>query len=402
MEEFDIAIIGGGPAGIMAAIAASADLNVVLLEKNSSLGSKLLITGGGRCNITNEKPIKKLLNSFHDKNFLKHSFYTFTNEMLLDLFRNRSLDFIVEDNNRVFPETEKSQDILAILKYYLKDITIKYNYEVSDIKKEDNFIINNNIIAEKVIIATGGATFPKTGSTGDGYYLTDNPVTDIKYGLVPLITKKDLSDIAGITLYDVVIKYKTFKIKGNVLISHVGLTGPGILNISSEISRNTDYNILDNGDIELDEVLSVDLCPDVSQEELRVKFTNDFQDKGKTFIKNYLKYFLTNNFIKFFLEHLEIDEETQLSRINKKQKNKLIEALKNFKFEISGFNKDLSHVTLGGINIENINPKTMESTITEDLYFAGEVLEPVGPTGGYNLKIAFSTGYLAGLSASKE
>lgn len=256
MEEFDIAIIGGGPAGIMAAIAASADLNVVLLEKNSSLGSKLLITGGGRCNITNGKPIKKLLNSFHDKNFLKHSFYTFTNEMLLDLFRNRGLDFIVEDNNRVFPETEKSQDILAILKYYLKDITIKYNYEVSDIKKEDNFIINNDIIAEKVIIATGGATFPKTGSTGDGYYLTDNPVTDIKYGLVPLITKKDLSDIAGITLYDVVIKYKTFKIKGNVLISHVGLTGPGILNISSEISRNTDYNILDNGDIELDEIIS--------------------------------------------------------------------------------------------------------------------------------------------------
>ncbi len=390
MEEFDIAVIGGGPAGIMAAIAASADLNVVLLEKNSSLGHKLLITGGGRCNITNEKPIKKLLNSFHDKNFLKHSFYTFTNEMLLDLFRNRGLDFIIEDNNRVFPETEKSQDILAILKDYLKDITIKYNYKVSDIKKENNFVINNDIIAKKVIIATGGATFPKTGSAGDGYCLTDNPVTDIKYGLVPLITKKDLSDIAGITLYD------------NVLISHVGLTGPGILNISSEISRNVDYNILDNADVKLDEVLSVDLCPDFNQEELKTKFTNDFQDKGKTYIKNYLKYFLTNNFIPFFLESVEIEGETQLSRINKKQKNKLVEALKNFKFEISAFNKDLSHVTLGGIAIENINPKTMESTITEDLYFAGEVLESVGPTGGYNLKIAFSTGYLAGLSASKK
>lgn len=402
MEEFDIAVIGGGPAGIMAAIAASADSNVVLLEKNSSLGHKLLITGGGRCNITNEKPIKKLLNSFHDKNFLKHSFYTFTNEMLLDLFRNRGLDFIIEDNNRVFPETEKSQDILAILKDYLKDITIKYNYKVSDIKKENNFVINNDIIAKKVIIATGGATFPKTGSAGDGYCMTDNPVTDIKYGLVPLITKKDLSDIAGITLYDVVIKYKNFKIKDNVLISHVGLTGPGILNISSEISRNVDYNILDNADVKLDEVLSVDLCPDFNQEELKTKFTNDFQDKGKTYIKNYLKYFLTNNFIPFFLESVEIEGETQLSRINKKQKNKLVEALKNFKFEISAFNKDLSHVTLGGIAIENINPKTMESTITEDLYFAGEVLEPVGPTGGYNLKIAFSTGYLAGLSASKK
>ena len=401
MEEFDIAIIGGGPAGIASAIATPKDLNVVLLEKNPSLGCKLLITGGGKCNITNNKPIKKLLNSFHDKNFLKHSFYTFTNEMLLDLFRNKGLDFIVEDNHRVFPETENSKDILAILKDYLKDITIKYNYEVSNIKKEDNFIINNEIIARKIIIATGGVTYPKTGSTGDGYSLTDNPVTDIKYGLVPLITKKDLSDIAGITLYDVIIKYKNFKTQGNILISHVGLTGPGILNISSEISRNLNYNILDNSDVSFNEFLAIDLCPNFNQEELKAKFNNDFQDKGKTYIKNYLKYFLTNNFIPFFLESLDIDEDTQLSRINKKQKNKLVEALKNFKFEIVGFNKDLSHVTLGGIAIEYIDPKTMESTITKDLYFAGEVLEPIGPTGGYNLKIAFSTGYLAGLSASK-
>ena len=169
--------------------------------------------------------------------------------MLLDLFRNKGLDFIVEDNHRVFPETEKSRDILAILKEYLKDITIKYNYEVLNIKKEDNFIINNEIIAKKVIIATGGVTYPKTDSTGDGYNLTDNPVTDIKYALVPLITKKNLSDIAGITLYDVIIKYKNFKTQGNILISHVGLTGPGILNISSEISRNLDYNILENNDV---------------------------------------------------------------------------------------------------------------------------------------------------------
>lgn len=402
MEEFDIAIIGGGPAGMMAAIASSGDLNVVLLEKNSSLGRKLLITGGGRCNITNGKPIKKLLNSFYDKNFLKHSFYTFTNEMLLDLFRNKGLDFIVEENNRVFPETEKASDVLAILKDYLNDVTIKYDYNVSDIKKDEYFIINNDIIAKKVIVATGGSTFSKTGSNGDGYLLSDNPITDIKYALVPLITKKDLSDIAGITLYDVIIKYKNFKIQDNVLISHVGLTGPGILNVSSEISRNADYNILENSDVELNESLAIDLCPDFNQDELRVKFTGDFQDKGKTFIKNYLKYFLTNGFISFFLESIGIDGETQLSRINKKQKNKLIESLKGFKFEIIGFNKDLSHLTLGGIAIDNVNPKTMESTVTENLYFAGEILEPVGPTGGYNLKIAFSTGYLAGLSASKK
>ena len=254
MEEYDIAVVGGGPAGIMAAIAASQNSsNVILLEKNSKLGRKLLMTGGGRCNITNLKPIKKLLNSYSQKNFLKHSFYTFTNEDLLSLFQDKGLNFIEEDNNRIFPETEKSIDILDILTDYLDNIVITYNFEVKSII--DGFIINDEIKADKVIIATGGVTYPQTGCNVKNYSLTKQPLTEIKYGLVPLLTKKDLSDIAGITLYDVVISYNKIKVKDNVLFSHVGLTGPGIINLSNEISESLTYNLLDDGpdfDIEID------------------------------------------------------------------------------------------------------------------------------------------------------
>ena len=398
MEEYEIAIVGGGPAGIMAAIAASRNSSsVVLLEKNSSLGRKLLLTGGGRCNITNQKPIKKLLNIYPQKNFLKHSFFTFTNEMLLSLFQDKGLDFIEEDDNRIFPESEKSSDILDILIDYLDSVVITYNFEVSSIN--EGFLINDKIKADKIIIATGGITYPQTGSDIKNYSLTSQPLTDIKYGLVPLITKKDLSDIAGITLYDVVISYKKSKVKGNVLFSHVGLTGPGIINLSNEISQSLDYNLLENGP-DFDIEIAIDLCPNFTREELQEKFTNDFQLKGKTMLKNYLKLFLTNNFIDYFLIQCGLDGEMQLSKINKKSKNRLIENLKRFTFEITDFNNNLSKVTIGGVDLDNINPKTMESTLIPNLYFAGEVLDLHGPTGGYNLKIAFSTGYLAGLSAS--
>lgn len=401
MEEYEIAVIGGGPAGIMAAIAASRNSSsVILLEKNPSLGRKLLMTGGGRCNITNQKPIKKLLNIYPQKNFLKHSFFTFTNEMLLSLFEDNGLNFIEEDDNRIFPETEKSCDVLKVLTDCLDDVVISYNFEVKTITED--FIINDMIKADKIIIATGGVTYPQTGCNMKNYSLTSQPLTDIRYGLVPLITKKDLSSIAGITLYDVVVSHRKSKVKGNVLFSHVGLTGPGIINLSNEISESISYNLLDDDNLNLNFEIAIDLCPDFTRQQLSEKFTNDFQSKGKTMLKNYLKLFLTNNFIGFFLDECNIDGEIQLSRINKKSKNRLIENLKRFTFEITGFNCDLAKITIGGVDLANVNPKTMESTLTPNLYFAGEVLDVHGPTGGYNLKIAFSTGYLAGLSAGKK
>jgi hypothetical protein len=396
MDEYDIAIIGGGPAGIMAAIAAGRTSRVILLEKNSSLGRKLLMTGGGRCNITNDKPIKQLLTFFNNKNFLKHSFYSFTNEDLFSLF---DFDFITEEDDRVFPSTERSADVLEGLTDKLENVVISYNFEVKTITKD--FVINDCIKADRIIIATGGVTYPQTGCSPDNYFLTSQPITDIRYGLSPLITREDLSDIAGVTLYDVVISYKKTKVRGNVLISHVGLTGPGIINLSNEISEGISYNLLD-GEPEIDLEIAVDLCPDVSREQLLDKFTNDFQAKGKTYIRNYLKQFLTNSFINYFLDRCGIDGELQLSRVNKKSKNRLIENMKRFTFEITDFNGDLAKVTVGGVDLKNVNPKTMESTLIPGLYFAGEVLDLHGPTGGYNLKIAFSTGHLAGLSAGEK
>ena len=393
MKEYDIAVIGGGPAGIMAAIAASRTSRVILLEKNSSLGRKLLMTGGGRCNITNNKPIKQLLTFFNNKNFLKHSFYTFTNEDLFSLF---DFDFIEEDDNRIFPETEKSADVLKALTDKLDNVVISYNFEVKKIT--EGFVINGCIRADKVIIATGGVTYPQTGCSPDNYFLTKHPLTDIRYGLCPLITLEDLSDIAGVTLNDVVISYKKTKVRGNVLISHVGLTGPGIINLSNEISEGISYNLLES-DADIDLEISIDLCPDISREEFGDIFSRDFQRKGKTLLKNYLKMFLTNSFIDYFLNSLNVDGEMQLSRINRKTKNRIIENLKRFTFEITGFSKDLAKVTIGGVDLDYVDSKTMESTLIPNLYFAGEVLDLHGPTGGYNLKIAFSTGYLAGLSA---
>ena len=397
MKEYDIAVIGGGPAGMMAAIAASRNSSsVILLEKNPSLGRKLLLTGGGRCNITNNKPIKQLLNSFNNKNFLKHSFYTFTNEDLFSLF---DFEFIQEDNNRVFPKSEKSIDVLDGLIKKLDNVVISYNFEVKTITED--FIINDKIKTDKIIIATGGVTYPQTGCNIKNYSLTSQPLTDIKYGLSPLITEKDLSDIAGVTLNDVVISYKKSRVRGNVLFSHVGLTGPGIINLSNEISEGISYNLLEN-DPEVDLEIAIDSCPEYAREELFDRFTSDFQSKGKTMLKNYLKLFLTNSFIDFFLGEIDLDGEAQLSRINKKSKNRLVENLKRFSFKIIGFNDNLAKVTVGGVDLKYINPKTMESTLTRNLYFAGEVLDVHGPTGGYNLKIAFSTGYLAGLSASEK
>lgn len=401
MEEYEIAVIGGGPAGIMAAIAASQNSSsVILLEKNPKLGRKLLTTGGGRCNITNAKPIRELLKFYPQKNFLKHAFYTLSNEKLLSFFENKGLKFIEEANNRIFPETEKSIDILKILTDYLEDIIISYNFEVKSI--DEDFVINDKLKADKIIIATGGITYPKTGCSIKNYSLTKQPITDIKYGLSPLITKKDLSDIAGITLYDVIVSYKKTKVKGNVLISHFGLTGPAIIDLSNFISESISYNLLENDNCDINFEIAIDLCPDFSREKLQEKFNQDFQVKGKTMIKNYLKLFLTNNFIDFFLDEINLDRGTQLSRINKKSKNRLIKNLKSFNFKIKGFNNDLAKITVGGIDLNNVNPKTMQSTIIPNLYFAGEVLDLHGPTGGYNLKIAFSTGYLAGLSASEK
>lgn len=220
---------------------------------------------------------------------------------------------------------------------------------------------------------------------------------------MPLIANYHFEDFAGIQLYDVSVSYKDKTYDGDVLISHNGLTGPAILNISNDISEDIDYDLLDEDNLKLEDVeISIDLFPNSNPEELKEKLTKDFQQKGKTFLKNYLKIYLVNSFIPFFLEHNGIDGEVKLANMTKEMTIKLIDGLKKTTLRIDGFNAPLSKITIGGIAADSIDSKTMESIENKGLYFAGEILEPAGPTGGYNLKIAFSTGYLAGRSAAES
>lgn len=445
MKNYKVAIVGGGPAGMMAAIAAGKNLDqefeIVLIEKTDSLGKKLLLTGGKRCNIANASPIKNQLDKFKDKNFLKHSFYTLNNEQLLDIFKEKGLEFR-EEKGRYFPITENSKSILNILKDYLKElkIDILLNNPIKSIakNKKDLFEIKTNktnIYSKKIILATGGISYPQTGSSGDGYKIATafgHSITTLKPGLVPVKVKnEEFRKLSGITLEDIEVSYKQknnsknnqlknskdpIKIRDNVLITHFGLSGPGILDLSNFIvediiQENTYCNSNDYCNKDIDDnfnnekydfndlAISLDLIPKISQEELGIKIANDSRTYGKTKIKNYMKFYLKNRFIEFVLNVANVDGNTTLSNMRKKDKNNIIATLKHLNIEINGLMpKQIAMITCGGVNINEINSKTMESKLAKNLYFAGELLEPFGPTGGYNLQLAFSTGYLAGNS----
>ena len=421
MKKYKVAIIGGGPAGMMAAMAAGQELKkpdeVVLIEKNNVLGKKLLLTGGGRCNITNLTPIKKILNKFQnkEKNFLKHAFYTLDNNSLLKIFEEKGLEFKQEEKGRCFPVTDDANSVLKVLKEYLNDfnIDIILNNSVSSINKgkNDYFTIKTNnetIQSEKIILATGGISYPHTGSTGDGYKIAKDfghSISTITPGAIPLKVEDSLlKQLSGITLEDIVVSYKSKKtcIRGNVLITHFGLSGPAILDISNYISnKNNENNENNKKEILLENTfINIDLTPDITEDELNQRIIADSQTNGKTMIKNYLKYYLKNRFIDFFLNNINVSGNKTISNMTKKDKNKIINNLKHLPIKIEGLPKKAAMITCGGINMVEINPKTMESNLTsgKGLYFAGELLEPYGPTGGYNLQIAFSTGYLAGKS----
>lgn len=438
MKEYKIAIIGGGPAGMIAAIRAAEILGpnaVCILEKNESLGKKLLLTGGGRCNITNNTPIHDQLNYYNkNKNFLKHSLYTLPQDKLLAIFEEKDLEFHQEDNKRVFPDSEDAHDILDILEEYLEElgVPIYYNCPINaqDIEHELNermepvFEIENEKIslnASKIIVSTGGITYPNTGSDGDGYKIAshmNHTITDIKPGLVSFnIDDFLLKTLSGLTLENVEVSFKDKKkkisVKGDILISHFGLTGPAIIDLSNRLLEKSDLTVLDvklnlKSRDEIEELelftnrITIDFTPDLTEEDIKNQITKDSPKNGKMAIKNYMKKFLPNNFIDYFLMKIDINPKKTMANITKKDKNKLAENLKRHVFEIESLEMDLAKVTIGGVKSKEIDAKTLESKFVEGLYFAGEVLEVAGPTGGYNLQIAFSTGYLAGQEAANS
>ena len=324
MEEYKVAIIGGGPAGMMAAIKAAQELGpheVCILEKNDHLGRKLTMTGGGRCNITNMTRIHDQL-EYHgrNKNFLKHALYTLPQEKLLAIFEEKGLDFHTEDNKRVFPDTESAQDVLDVLIEYLEELKVDIHTNIAinensiehelNEKMEPVFQIeteNLSLNASKIIVSTGGITYPNTGSTGDGYRIAESlshSITAVKPGLVPFrIDDFLLNGLSGLSLENVVVSFKDGKkktsVEGNVLISHFGLTGPAIMDLSSKLLEKSDYDLL-SGDKELyANKISIDFTPDLSEDDIKNQITKDTPNSGKTTLKNYLKKFLPGSFIDF-------------------------------------------------------------------------------------------------------
>ncbi|NYB52554.1 MAG: NAD(P)/FAD-dependent oxidoreductase [Methanobacteriaceae archaeon] len=410
---YDVAVIGAGPAGCMAAIcAAQLGKKVLLIERNDSIGHKLLLTGNGRCNLTNTAELNVFLEKFGRRgSFYRDAFTIFSNYNLMDFFQNQGLELTEDENGRVFPITQNAQSVVDVLKKVLdeSDVEVLYNYRLKHVQKVSKvFKISSTrdrfITAHNVILATGGVTYGFTGSTGDGLAVAEllgHHITDIKPGGVPLkVREKWVHDLKGITLKDVGLKIgyggKILSIeRGDLLLTHFGISGPVILDRSNEIVELMDKH----GDLKL----YIDFKPDLSPEQLKSQLVRDFQTNSKKSIKNYFKYYFPNSAIEPVLEILSINPGKKLNQINRKERLMVQETLKGLPVTINGhIALEKAMVTCGGVSKKEINPKTMESKIISGLYFAGEIISGCGRSGGYNLQQAFSTGYVAGKSASEN
>jgi predicted Rossmann fold flavoprotein len=403
------AIIGGGPAGMMAAIAASEKSQVTLYEKNDILGKKLLITGKGRCNLTNAGTEDEIIEAFgKNGRFLFSALNSFSNKDLMNFFEKRGLPLKVERGKRVFPESDKSLDVLRVLEKELNEKNIKILKNTS--VKKINVLENNGfeIVTEKgnetydaLVITTGGKSYPKTGSTGDGYIFArslGHSVSSLSPYLIPLETnQEDIKELMGLSLKNVLLKaFVNGKKKGEefgeMIFTHFGISGPVVLTLSKIAvdALKKEKNKV---------VYYIDFKPALSFDELDKRIIRDFEKYNNKQFKNALDDLLPRKMIPVVLNRSGIDEEKKVNQISKEERKIIIDLLKDFPVEISG-TRPLSEaiVTSGGISLKEINPKTMESKLYPGLFFAGEILDLDGVTGGYNLQEAFSTGFLAGSS----
>ena len=458
-----IVIIGGGPAGMMSAISAkekNPKNEVIILEKNNQLGKKLLITGKGRCNITSSLDMEDFIKNIPGNGrFLYSAFNEFTNKDIINFLKEEGLEVKKERGDRIFPVTDKSLDVLKCFEKRIKklEIEVKYNVKVekilvkseNKIPKEENGMLlekeeitinedkkptdedkiptdekeislkqdkmsiygvktNIGIIkADKVILATGGKSYPLTGSTGDGYNLAKelgHKITEIKPSLVPLeIYEKDIcSNLQGLSLKNVLINiidknkgkviYNDF---GEMIFTHFGVSGPIILSASAHLVRYKNIaQLLKENKI----ILKIDFKPALDEQKLDARILRDFEEiKNKQF-KNSLDKLLPQKLIPVIIKKTNIDEEKRVNLIKKEERKKLVSLIKNFEVTISKFRPiEEAIITAGGISIKDINPKTMESKIVKNLFFAGEIIDVDAYTGGFNLQIAYSTGYVAGI-----
>ena len=403
-----VIVIGGGPAGMLAAISASMQGNdVTILEKMNSLGKKLCITGKGRCNITSSLPIEEFIkNTPGNGKFLYSAFQNFNNQDIINLLKEEGLKTKEERGNRVFPVTDRASDVLDALIKKLKKQGVKIitNCKADEILKEKNRVIgvkaqNKIYEADKIILATGGKSYPTTGSTGDGYKFAKklgHTIIEPKPSLVALETRGQSLEICqrlqGLTLKNVGIKFvKENKVIyedfGEMLFTHFGVSGPVILSGSSHLVRNNIENVK----------LIIDLKPALSEEKLEERILRDFENEKNKDFKNSLEKLLPKKLIPVVVEMMNIDKK--VNEVTKVERKKLVEILKKLTIEISGFRPvEEAIITAGGVSVKEINPKTMESKLVKGLDFAGEIIDVDSYTGGFNLQIAYSTGYTAGLN----
>ena len=411
-----VLVIGGGPAGMMAAISSAESGNeVIILEKMQQLGKKLLITGKGRCNITSSLDMEEFIkNTPGNGRFLYSCYKQYTNQDIINFLKQEGLEVKEERGNRVFPVTDKSIDVLKCFAKKIKElgIKVKYNTKVEEILVENNNVVGviaegNKIKADKVILATGGKSYPLTGSTGDGYKLAKkvgHTITKIQPSLVPLESyNKDIcQSLQGLSLKNVKIQiedveenkniYEDF---GEMIFTHFGVSGPTILSGSAHLVR---YKKIEEKLKNKKIILKIDLKPALTEEKLDERILRDFSKQQNKQFKNSLNELLPQKLISTVIEKSKIKPDKKINEITKEERKTIVKLLKEFSIKIKGFRPiEEAIITSGGISIKEINPKTMESKIIKGLYFAGEIIDVDSYTGGFNLQIAYSTGYVAGM-----
>lgn len=405
-----VLVVGGGAAGMFAAIFAAYNGNEVhIFEKNEKLGKKLYITGKGRCNITNASDMETLMNSVvTNSKFLYSSFYGYTNQDVIDFFERIGVRTKIERGNRVFPVSDHSSDVIAGLTQELQQLGVEIHLHtaVKKIVGKDKFeyvelASGQKVMGDACIVATGGFSYQTTGSTGDGYKFAKelgHQVTEILPALVPLNVKEWYAkELQGLSLRNVKAaiydgKKKLYDDFGEMLFTHYGVSGPLMLSASSYIGK-----ILKDREVKL----IIDLKPALTTEQLDQRVLRDFEENMNKQFKNAIGKLFPTKLIPIMLELSGIDPDKKVNLINKEERQQFVSLIKNFTMTITGL-RDYNEaiITKGGIKVKEINPSTMESKLVQGIYFVGEVLDLDALTGGFNLQIAWSTGYAAGSSIS--
>lgn len=404
-----VIVIGGGAAGAVAAIfAARNGHRVELFEKNEKIGKKLFITGKGRCNVTNAGDMDALFDAVKSNpKFLYSAFYSFTNEQAMDFFEELGVRLKVERGNRVFPESDHSSDIIHALKHELEQLGVEIHFctEVKDVlvehEKFTGIVLKNGkkVSGDACVVATGGISYASTGSTGDGYRFaekTGHKVTELYPSLVPMEVKEWYAkELQGLSLRNVrgtILdgKKKLYDEFGEMLFTHYGVSGPIIISASSVVGKKLQ-------DKEL--TLQIDLKPALSREQLDQRVLRDFEENKNKQFKNAVDKLFPAKLKPIMIELSGISPEKKVNEISKEERLYFVDLIKNFKMTLTGLRSyNEAIITKGGVSVKDIDPGTMESKKVSGLYFAGEVLDLDALTGGFNLQIAWSTGYLAGIS----